>query len=65
MRRWPRFAVEFVVGDDLWLAVGVVVALVLTTVLAAASIAAWWVAPAAVPCLVAVSLRRTVRREAG
>jgi hypothetical protein len=54
-----------VVGDDLWLAVGVVVALVLTTVLAAASIAAWWVAPAAVPCLVAVSLRRTVRREAG
>jgi hypothetical protein len=52
---------EFVAGDDWRTAVGVVLALALTAVVAAAGIAAWWVTPLAVVALLALSLRRELR----
>jgi hypothetical protein len=61
-RSFARFCYDFVVGDDWTMAVGVVVALAVTALLAHAGVAAWWVMPAAVAVLLAVSVRRAVRR---
>jgi hypothetical protein len=52
---------EFVVGDDWRLAVGVVLLLGLTAILAATGIAAWWLAPVLVPLLLLSSIRRALR----
>jgi hypothetical protein len=52
---------EFVVGDDWRTAIGVVLALALTALLADAAIAAWWVMPPAVLGLLALSIRRAAR----
>src|SRR5205823_6372652 len=52
---------EFFVGDDWLTALGVAVALGLTALLAGAGVAAWWVLPAAVLGLLALSLRRAAR----
>jgi hypothetical protein len=49
---------EFVVGDDWRAALGVAVALALTAALAGAGVPAWWVTPAAVAAVLALSLRR-------
>ena len=52
---------EFVVGDDWRTALGVVLALALTALLAGAAISAWWVMPLAVLGLLALSIRRAAR----
>jgi hypothetical protein len=52
---------EFVVGDDPVIALGVVVALGATAVIAGAGAPAWWVMPVAVVALLALSLRRAAR----
>ncbi len=52
---------DFVVGDDWRTAVGVVVALGVTALVAGAGASAWWVMPPAVIGLLAVSLRRAAR----
>lgn len=52
---------DFVVGDDWLAAVGVVVALGVTAIVAALGIAAWWVMPVAVPLLLGFSLLRAAR----
>lgn len=49
---------DFVVGDDWRTALGVVLALALTALLAAAGVAAWWVMPVTVVALLGLSLRR-------
>lgn len=49
---------DFVVGDDWRTALGVVLALALTALIAGAGVAAWWVMPPAVVALLALSLRR-------
>jgi hypothetical protein len=54
---------EFVVGDDWRTALGVVLALGLTALLADAAIAAWWVMPPAVVGLLALSIRRAARES--
>jgi hypothetical protein len=54
---------EFVVGDDWRTAVGVVLALALTAAIAGAGVAAWWVTPLAVLALLALSIRRELRRR--
>ena len=54
---------EFVVGDDWRIALGVVLALALTALLADAAIAAWWVMPPAVVGLLALSIRRAARER--
>jgi hypothetical protein len=51
---------EFVVGDDWITALGVVVALGITALVAATGASAWWVMPVAILGLLAASLRRAV-----
>ena len=68
MSRVRRFAIgvwEFIVGDDWRTALGVVLALALTALLAGAGISAWWVMPLAVIGLLALSIRRTARGASG
>lgn len=52
---------ELVVGDDWPTALGVVLALALTALLAAASVPSWWVMPPAVMGVLALSVRRAAR----
>jgi hypothetical protein len=52
---------EFVVGDDWRTALGVVLALATTALLADAAIADWWVMPLAALALLALSIRRAAR----
>jgi hypothetical protein len=52
----------FIVGDDWRTAIGVVLALALTALLAGLSVAAWWVMPVAVPAILGLSLRRASGR---
>jgi hypothetical protein len=49
---------DFVVGDDWRTAIGVVLALAFTALVAAAGISAWWVMPPAVLGLLALSVLR-------
>jgi len=56
-----RGAWDFVVGDDWLTALGVVLALGLTALLASASLSAWWVMPPAVVGLLALSIWRAAR----
>jgi hypothetical protein len=52
---------EFVVGDDWRTAIGVVLALAATALIAGAGGSAWWVMPVAVLGLLGLSVRRAVR----
>jgi hypothetical protein len=52
---------DFIVGDDWRTAVGVVVALGATALIAQAGASAWWVMPVAVLGLLVSSLRRAAR----
>ncbi len=52
---------DFVVGDDWRTALGVVLALGLTALVAETSVAAWWIMPLAVLVLLALSIRRAAR----
>jgi hypothetical protein len=59
-----RFALEvwdFIVGDDWLTAIGVVVALGATALIAGAGAAAWWLTPVAVLSLLVLSLARARR----
>ena len=56
-----RFWWEFVIGDDWLVAVLVAIAIGATVILAAASVAAWWLLPLAVPVVLWLSLRRAIR----
>ncbi|HTT29822.1 MAG TPA: hypothetical protein VMG37_15515 [Solirubrobacteraceae bacterium] len=52
---------EFVVGDDPFTALGVVVALGVTALIAGAGAPAWWVMPPAVVALLGFSVLRVAR----
>jgi hypothetical protein len=56
-----RFWWDFVIGDDWLVAVLVAIGIGATAVLAAASVDAWWLLPAAVPFVLWLSLRRAIR----
>lgn len=56
-----RFSWDFVVGDDWRIAVGVVLALALTALLAAWNVAAWWLPPVAAAALLIASAWRAAR----
>jgi hypothetical protein len=58
MRRFATALVDFVVGDDVWVAVGIVVAIAATALADHAGLDAWWLIATAVPLVVAVSLFR-------
>ncbi|HET8979046.1 MAG TPA: hypothetical protein VFN87_12865 [Solirubrobacteraceae bacterium] len=53
-----RFIWDFVVGDDWRIAVGVVIALAVTAVVAGGTVAAWWILPVAVAGLLGFSVWR-------
>jgi hypothetical protein len=58
-----RFWWDFVVGDDWIVAAGIVLALALTALVADDGVDAWWILPVAVVGLLALSLRRSSRRD--
>jgi hypothetical protein len=61
-----RGIVDFVVGDDIWIAVAVLVLLAATAALVRWGGEAWWLLPVGVPTALFVSLlraRRSVERE--
>jgi hypothetical protein len=64
VRRAPALGLavwEFIVGDDWRTALGVVLALGLTALIADTSVPAWWVMPVAVLGLLALSIRPAAR----
>jgi membrane protein implicated in regulation of membrane protease activity len=63
-RGFGRFWYDFIVGDDWTVAVGVIVSLAATWLLAHAGVPAWWVLPLAVAVLLVMSLRRASTRRA-
>jgi uncharacterized membrane protein len=62
VKRFARFWWDFLVGDDWFVAVGIVVGIGLTGLVAATSLPAWWLLPLAVAAVLWVSLRREARR---
>ena len=58
MRRVLAGVLDFVVGDDVWAAVAVVVAVAATAVVVHWGLDAWWLLPIVVPLAVLVSVRR-------
>jgi hypothetical protein len=61
LRAFPQAVWEFIVGDDWRTALGVVLALAITALIATTSVAAWWVMPIAVLGLLGLSLWRASR----
>ncbi|HEV7213270.1 MAG TPA: hypothetical protein VGN47_16280 [Blastococcus sp.] len=62
LRAFGAFWYDFVVGDDWLVALGVLIALAITYLLAhGTTMAAWWLLPAALVVLLPVSVRRVVR----
>jgi hypothetical protein len=59
--RFLGFWSDFLIGDDWTIALGVVLAVAVTAVLAAAGIAAWWLPPVAVVALLGRSLLSDTR----
>jgi hypothetical protein len=63
LRAFGAFVVDFVIGDDWWVAAGVAVGLALTYLLAhEAGVPAWWLVPVVLAGLLPVSLWRGVRK---
>jgi hypothetical protein len=62
LRAFLSFWYDFIVGDDATIAVGVVLALAATAILARLHVPAWWLVPATVVVLLGLSLRRAARR---
>ena len=65
MRRVARGVVEFVVGDDVWIAVAVLVLLAVAALLVRIGGEAWWLLPAGVPAALWISLVRARRQVRG
>jgi hypothetical protein len=61
IRAFAAFCYGFVVGDDWLIAVGVVIGLALTYLLARASVPAWWLLPVSLALLLPLSLWRARR----
>lgn len=63
IRNFGLFWYDFVVGDDWSVALGVVIALVITALLAHQDVVAWWLMPLAVVAVLGISLWRVTRPE--
>jgi len=61
LRGFALFWYQFLIGDDWLLAAAVVAGLVLTALLRAGGVKAWWLQPLLVLAVVGVSLRRARR----
>jgi hypothetical protein len=62
IKNFCLFWYDFVVGDDWSVALGIVIALVITGLLAHQNIAAWWLMPVAVVLILAMSLWRVTQK---
>jgi hypothetical protein len=60
-----RFVVDFVVGDDWRVALGVAVAIGAAAGLVDGNVSAWWFLPLAVLAILWLSLSRETRRASG
>jgi hypothetical protein len=64
--RWVRnfvlFWVDFIVGDDYWVAAGIVAVLGLCAALSRTSVPAWWLAPLGILGVLALSVGRAALR---
>jgi len=65
VRRVARGVVDFVVGDDIWIAVAVLALLAATAVLMRIGGEVWWLLPAGVPAALWISLVRARRQARG
>jgi hypothetical protein len=63
VRNFVAFWYDFIVGDDWRVAAGVIVALVLTALLAHRDVAAWWLMPLAALLLLVLSLWRVAGKR--
>jgi hypothetical protein len=63
LRAFAAGVVDFVAGDDLLLALGIIVTIAVTYLLGRSGTGAWWLPPIAVTALVGVSIWRVVRRK--
>ena len=61
MRSLVRGVVDFVVGDDIWIAVAVALLLGVAALLDRLDLAAWWTLPVGVPVALWISLVRARR----
>lgn len=61
--RFAHFWYDFIVGDDWTIAVAVVVALLITSALVRAQIAAWWLLPLVVLGFLGLSVLRVARDQ--
>jgi hypothetical protein len=61
VRNFGLFWYDFIVGDDLTIAIGVVIALALTALLARHHVPAWWLVPAVTGVLLVASVGRVAR----
>lgn len=61
IRQFGQFWYDFLVGDDWTAALAVVVALGATALLADGTLNPWWLLPAAVAAILAVSVRREAK----
>jgi len=62
IRNFGMFWYDFVVGDDITIAIGVVIALAVTALLAHNHVTAWWLLPIATVLLLVASLVRVARK---
>lgn len=63
LRLFGAFLYEFVIGDDWWVAVGVVAGLAVTYALSHAKVTAWWLIPVLLLLLLPLTLWRAVRKS--
>ena len=61
LHRFGRFWYDFLVGDDPWVAAGVVLALAATAALTSLGAPAWWLLPVAIAAVLTLSVRRAAR----
>ena len=63
VKNFGLFWYDFIVGDDWTVALGVVVGLAITGLLAHQGVAAWWLLPLAVVVLLSLSVWRVAGRQ--
>ena len=63
VRKFFLFWYDFIVGDDASIAIGVILALFATWLLARTHTSAWWLLPIVTAILLGVSLLRMARRS--
>ena len=62
VRAAAAFVYDLVIGEDAWMALGLVVAVAVTYGLSRAAVPSWWVLPAAIVVLFTLSVNRARKR---